>query len=210
MIRVAIDINHVIRNIYGQILKYYNKDIDPSLDIEEIDTKEDIFKYLNFVTEDNKREFIYTDYPYEIFGCAKAVEKDLPAEINKWLYDITNFEKDAIDIFYFGLSEDSLTIQSSYFFLSKIGTRVRKVIFPTKDEEVITQADVIISTDGKLLSEAEGKYRILIKTKFNEEYHGKFENEFDSLSEVIKNKELLDVWYDKVHNTENIDAYGQE
>ena len=210
MIRVAIDINHVIRNIYGQILKYYNKDIDPSLDIEEIDTKEDIFKHLNFVTEDNKREFIYTDYPYEIFGCAKAVEKDLPAEINKWLYDITNFEKDIIDVFYFGLSEDSLTIQSSYFFLSKIGTRVRKVIFPTKDEEVITQADVIISTDGKLLSEAEGKYRILIKTKFNEEYHGKFENEFDSLSEVIKNKELLDVWYDKVHNTENIDAYGQE
>ena len=206
MIRVAIDINHVVRNINRQILKYYNKDIDPSLDIEEIDDKENIFKHLNFVTENNKREFIYVDYPYEIFGCAKAVEKDLPAAINKWLYELTNYEDDKIDVFYFSLGEDSLTIQSSYFFLSKIGTRVRKVLFPTEDKEIINQSDVIISTDGKLLTEAEGKFRILIKTKFNEEYCGKFEKEYDSMSDVIKDENILNMWNKHVHgeNTENL------
>ena len=194
MIKVAIDINHVIRNINYQILKYYNKDIDPSLDIEEIDVKDDIFKYLDFVTDTNKKEFIYTDYPYEIFGCAKASEKNLPSEINKWLYELTNYEKDTVDVSYFSLGEDALTIQSTYFFLSKIGTRVRKVVFPLTDEEAIKDADVIISTDGKLLSQAEGKYRVLIRTKFNEEYHKKFEYECDSLSEVINDNGILDLW----------------
>ena len=207
MIRVAIDINHVIRNINGQILKYYKKDIDPDLDIEQIDTKEDIFKYLDFITAEKKREFIYEDYPYEIFGCAKPIEKDLPGEINKWLYDLTNYEKDKVNIFYFGLGEDSLTIQSSFFFLSKIGTRVRKIIFPETDEEVINQSDVIISTDGKLLSKAEGKYRILIKTKFNEKYYGKFDKEYDSLSDLIKDTEINDIWNNHVHGVENINEY---
>lgn len=194
MIRVAIDINHVIRDINRQILKYYQKDIDQTLDIDEIDSKEDIFKYLDFITNEKKKEFIYEDYPYEIFGCAKAMEKDLPAEINKWLYDLTNYEDDEIEVFYFGLGEDALTIQSSFFFLSKIGTRVRKIIFPKKDEEIFSQTDVIITTDGKLLEGADGKYKVLIKTQFNEQYHGKFDKEYDSLSDLIKDKEILDTW----------------
>ena len=194
MIRVAIDINHVIRDINRQILKYYQKDIDSTLDIDEIDSKEDIFKYLDFITDEKKKEFIYEDYPYEIFGCAKAMEKDLPAEINKWLYDLTNYEDDEIEVFYFGLGEDALTIQSSFFFLSKIGTRVRKIIFPKKDEEIFSQTDVIITTDGKLLEGADGKYKVLIKTQFNEHYHGKFDKEYDSLSDLIKDKEILDTW----------------
>lgn len=115
---------------------------------------------------------------------------------------MTNYEGNNVNVFYFGLGEDTLTIQSSFFFLSKIGTRVRKVIFPTNDQQVITQSDVIISTDGKLLSEAEGKYRVLIKTKFNEKYHGQFDKEYDSLSEVIKDKEILDEWNNHVHGAE--------
>ena len=36
---IGIELNHVVRNINRQMLKYYSKDIDPSLDIEEIDDK---------------------------------------------------------------------------------------------------------------------------------------------------------------------------
>ena len=37
MIRIGIELNNVIRNVDKQILKYYQKDIKPELDIEDID-----------------------------------------------------------------------------------------------------------------------------------------------------------------------------
>jgi len=57
MIRIGIELNHVVRNINKQILKYYKKDIDPSLDLEDIDEKDDAFKYAKFetLTENNDK-----------------------------------------------------------------------------------------------------------------------------------------------------------
>ena len=129
---IGIELNHVVRNINGQMLKYYAKDIDPSIDIEEINDKEDVLeKYLKFPSKHDKNEFIYIDYPYEIFGCAKTMEKNLPTSITNWLSDISDIEDKEIKIIFYSLGEEALTIQSSYFFLSRIGTRVREVIFPT-------------------------------------------------------------------------------
>ena len=48
MIRIGIEINGVIRNINKQILKYYQKDIDPSIDLDEIDETDNVFKYAKF------------------------------------------------------------------------------------------------------------------------------------------------------------------
>ena len=129
---IGIELNHVVRNINGQMLKYYAKDIDPSIDIEEINDKEDVLeKYLKFPSKHDKNEFIYIDYPYEIFGCVKTMEKNLPISITNWLSDISDIEDKEIKIIFYSLGEEALTIQSSYFFLSRIGTRVREVIFPT-------------------------------------------------------------------------------
>ena len=44
MLTIGIEINDVIRNIKKQILKYYQKDYDNSLDLDNIDDKEDILK----------------------------------------------------------------------------------------------------------------------------------------------------------------------
>lgn len=191
--RIAIELNHVVRNINRQILKYYQKDFDHSLDIDEIDDKDDVFKHVKF-KKSEKRDFLYVDYPYEVFGCAKACEKNLPSKINKWLYDLTNYEDDKIDVFYYSLGEDALTIQSSYFFLSKIGTRVRKVLFPIKDEDVLECADVIVSADNIILDKAKndyGLYTIHIKTNFNGCKKCDFDAEYDTLSDMIEDKGLL-------------------
>ena len=37
MIRIGIELNDVVRNVNKQILKYYQKDIDPTLDLDDID-----------------------------------------------------------------------------------------------------------------------------------------------------------------------------
>ena len=199
MIRIGIELNGVVRNINKQILKYYQKDIDPSLDIDEIDENDDVFKYAKFDSKASRNEFIYIDYPYEIYGCAKTMNKEIPSDMNNWLSELTNYEDDDVEIFFFSMDEEYLTIQSTYFFLSKIGTRVRKVIFPKKYDEILKDADVIITADPSKLK-YNGVYKILIKNKFNDSEKDIADRTYDSLNEVIKDENLLQELHNFVLN----------
>ena len=206
MIRIGIELNDVVRNINKQILKYYQKDIDPSLDLDEVDEKDDVFKYAKFDSNKSKNEFIYIDYPYEIFGCAKTMTKDLQVEMNNWLSELTNYEDDDVEIYFYSLNEESLTIQSSYFFLSKIGTRVRKVIFPRDLNDLTKDTDVIVTANEKVVGFLDGKkgiYSILINNNINSECKDKTNANYDSLSDVIKDDGLLNTLHEFVLNKEN-------
>lgn len=206
MIRIGIELNDVVRNINKQILKYYQKDIDPSLDLDEVDEKDDVFKYAKFDSNKSKNEFIYIDYPYEIFGCAKTITKDLQVEMNNWLSELTNYEDDDVEIYFYSLNEESLTIQSSYFFLSKIGTRVRKVIFPRDLNDLTKDTDVIVTANEKVVGFLDGKkgiYSILINNNINSECKDKTNANYDSLSDVIKDDGLLNTLHEFVLNKEN-------
>jgi len=192
MIRIGIELNHVVRNINKQILKYYQKDIDPSLEIDDIDEKDDVFKYAKFDSMTEKNEFIYIDYPYEIFACAKPMDKELPSLLNNWLSELTNYEEDDIEISFFSLDEEALTIQSSYFFLSKIGTRVRKIVFPKDFKEIANDLDAVITTNENVLGCLNNSiYKILIETGYNDDAKDLADKTYNSLNEVIKDSELL-------------------
>jgi len=124
--------------------------------------------------------------------------KDIPMLMNNWLSELTNYEDDEVEISFFSLNEDSLTIQSTYFFLSRIGTRVRKIVFPKKFEDIKNDYDVVITGNNKLINEYlkgnKNIYTILISNKTTKEN----ENEesvnaiYDSLETVIKDETLLD------------------
>lgn len=200
MIKVAIELNDVVRNINKQILKYYQKDIDPMLDIDEIDDKDDPFKYVKFDSNKDKNEFIYIDYPYELFGCAKTMNKDIQPDMTYWLANLTNYEDDEVKVIFYSLNEESLTIQSTYFFLSKIGTRVREVLFPRSIDELAERCDVVITANKTVIDELkDSKYTVLINNKTNEEYKEKVNKSYDTLNEVIKDESLLTEWYKFVH-----------
>ena len=171
MLTIGIDLNHVVRNINKQILKYYAKEYDPSLDYEEIDDRQDVLKdVVHFESSYYKWKFFYEDYPYEIFGCASPMDKRLPQMITTWLADITNIEDEDIRIVFFSLDEGELSIQSTYFFLSKIGARVRKVFFPKEDSEVWDECDVVVTARKELLGAKvpNGKKIVKIERPFNE------------------------------------------
>lgn len=191
---IGIELNHVVRNINGQMLKYYAKDIDPSIDIEEINDKEDVLeKYLKFPSKHDKNEFIYIDYPYEIFGCAKTMEKNLPTSITNWLSDISDIEDKEIKIIFYSLGEEALTIQSSYFFLSRIGTRVREVIFPTDLNEVWDKCDTVITANKSMVeSKPQGKKVVLIKRPFNEGCETSSDLVYENLTDIINDKDFFD------------------
>lgn len=190
---IAIELNHVVRNINKQILKYYQKDINPELDIDNIDEKDDVFKYAVFDSKRDRNEFVYIDYPYEIFGCAKPIDKNLPTKINNWLASLTNEEDETYKVIYYSLNEEALTIQSTYFFLSKIGTRVREVLFPFEPKDILDRADVIITADGSIIEKSKDTDTkiVLINRPTNKEFNDKAFLSYDSLSDLINDSDFL-------------------
>jgi len=211
MIKIGIELNGVVRNVNKQILKYYQKDINPSLDLDETDEKDDVFKYAKFESLTDKNDFIYIDYPYEIFGCAKTMSKDLPMLMNNWLSELTNYEDDYVEISFFSLDEEALTIQSSYFFLSKIGTRVRQIVFPKNVDDIKETYDVIISANKNVLDFFENNddtYVVQISNKTNEKC--KSNKKYDSLDDVIKDEEFLKEVQEFVNNKNNKDIADGE
>lgn len=194
MLTIGVELNHVVRNINKQIIKYYAKEFSPETDIDEIDDKEDVFKtFAKFNSNYEKNNFIFIDYPYEIFGCASTMEKKLAVKITNWLTDISNIEDEDIRIVFYSLNEGELTIQSTYFFLSKIGTRVRKVFFPKNIDEVWDECDVVITARDEFFEKEipEGKKVVLINRPFNEKVKDKSFLNYDNLSDIITDENFF-------------------
>ena len=188
MITIGVELNHVVRNINRQLLKYYQKEFDPSLDVDEIDDRVDVIgKYMKFRSKKEKNDFIYIDYPYEIFGCAGTSEKKLAVKITNWLVNVSNIEDEDIRIVFYSLNEEAIAIQSTFFFLSKIGARVRKVFFPKNVKEVWDECDVVITANNQMFEEEipENKKIILINREFNEKNKDKAFLNYNNLSDVI-------------------------
>jgi hypothetical protein len=124
--------------------------------------------------------------------------------MNNWLSELTNYEEDEVEISFFSLDEEALTIQSSYFFLSKIGTRVRKIVFPKDISEIKNDYDVVISGNKRVIDyfkDNDEVYTILIP---NETTSGCVAtDEYDSLDNVIKDEKLLEKLQEFVNNKNN-------
>lgn len=194
MITIGVELNHVVRNINKQIIKYYAKEYAPDVDPDDIDDREDVLKtFAKFDSKYERNNFLFIDYPYEIFGCANTMEKKLAVKITNWLTDISNIEDEDIRIIFYSMNEEAITIQSTFFFLSKIGTRVRKVIFPKSIEEVWEECDVVITARDEFFEKEipEGKKVVLINRPFNKDYKDKAFLNYDNLSEIITDEEFF-------------------
>ena len=194
MITIGVELNHVVRNINKQIIKYYAKEYAPDVDPDDIDNREDVLKtFAKFDSKYERNNFLFIDYPYEIFGCANTMEKKLAVKITNWLTDISNIEDEDIRIIFYSMNEEAITIQSTFFFLSKIGTRVRKVIFPKSIEEVWEECDVVITARDEFFEKEipEGKKVVLINRPFNKDCKDKAFLNYDNLSEIITDEEFF-------------------
>lgn len=192
MKRVGIELNNVLRNFNYQVLKYFKKDYDPSLDLDSVDDKGKVIgKLIQFPTKQAEFQFVYEDYPYELFGCAKTMEKNLARDLNKLLYDITNIEDEQYEIKLFGLDEAGLSLQSTYFFASRYGLRVREMFFPESKHEVFDKCDVVVCADERLLVAddiPEGKKVVVINRPFNKDIEvpeEKLVGRYDTLTDFI-------------------------
>ena len=204
MIRIGIELDNVLRNKNKQILKYYQRDFDPLLDTEALEGEENLFdKYDFFESEKDKRKFLYIDYPYEIFGCAEPMSKNLATQLNNWMEDIKNDEKNKYIVGVFGLMEEAIAMQSSYFFLSKCGFRVRMAYFPDEETELNDlwdKFDVIITNNEDICKcKPNGKVSVLIGKNKSDDISDFM---FDSLSEGLSDVGFLDKIVEKLKENE--------
>lgn len=169
---IGIDLNDVIRAYTRNFAKIYQKEYDRTFDEGElvIDTN-DLSKIFPFDSEAEYKRFVYQDYPYELFGKCETMDKMTASLLNTWMDELKNHDiEEPIDIMIVSPMEYGLTIQSTYFFLSKIGCRVREVYLPTDSLTIWDRCDVLITANPKLLNnKPEGKKSVKITTDYNTE-----------------------------------------
>ena len=192
--KIGIELNNIVRDLNKQIIKYYKKDINQSFDDKNVNYNvTNIIDTIDFKSKKAKFEYMYVDYPYEIFGCAPTTHRNLAVTINNWLVSLSNKEDDKYDIKLFSLKEEALSIQSTYYFLSKIGCRVREMFFPKDGVEMWNKCDVIITLNERIIeNKPEGKVVVLINKDDNEELKNKVDLNYDSLFDLINDDEFFE------------------
>lgn len=221
MIRIGIELNNVYRNVNAQILKYVSKSMNELLEPNDCDDKnmvvsddyegmdESMVRNLvrgkfRFASKVEKERFLYEDYPLEVFGHANLSEKGLDVLLNEF----AERHSEDVEFVFFSCEEVDLSIMATCFFLSKTSTkRARKIVFPVNSEDIWKECDVVVTTDPKFLSQKERSSQngllwklfsrkpkrkvVIINRKFNRDDKGLADLRYDSLSDALKDEELI-------------------
>lgn len=202
-IRIAIDINDVLRDTTRQFADIYKKNINSTFDIayEDINDK-NFLNIFPFYDEDGNissqklEQFKYVDFPFELYARADGMTPNLSSEFTLWSQNtMRNFDDDKVpELILFSPYEMNLTIQSTLSFLSRFGVRTRVIMFPIDSLTMWDKCDVMITADPWLLdNKRDGKTSIKISAPYN--CNSKADYSFGSLSELIKDEKntIVDV-----------------
>ena len=155
MLTIGITLDDVLRAKTAQIGKIYKKYIDSNINLEKLDFSTDNYtKIFNFKSKTDFIKFLYEDYVFEIFGEAGMVEKTLDKELNLWHIALNDDDEidEEVKLILTNSREFNASIGYTYFFLSKMGTRIREVYLPEDYMTIWDKCDVLITADKKLLS----------------------------------------------------------
>lgn len=186
--RIAVELNNIIRDYNNQVLKYYRKEIDPAFDDEKVDLQcSDLLEELPF---DNatRKTFKEIDFPYELFGCAKTISKHIHVNLSDWLDD-----HEDVEIIYFSLNESNLMIQSTYFFLSK-GSRVKTMIFLDDPKKIWEFCDVVVTINKDVVnSKPADKKVIVISRSDNKVLQKKADAVYNKFVDMLNDKKIINL-----------------
>jgi len=216
MMRIAIDLNGVLRDNITKFTQIYEKyliesenntfsvqtyNVDLSGNTESIDLEEDNFvyeilsdvtsleldKHFSFKNKDELFSFMYEEYTMELFGHSPSTE------INSFntLNDLYVEFRDKYN-FLIVSNEIGKSKPASLFFLSKFGCLIEKIIFYSEitKNDMWNEIDVLLTADPSLLlNKLDGKIVVKYNTNYNK--HINSEYEISNLSEFKKLIEKL-------------------
>lgn len=181
--RIAIEINGVLRNTIGKIEQTYQKFlIDKTDGIED----EESFKYeinlpvtsltlqdhFKFQNDEELYSFLYEEFPMEIFGHSQSTEYSSFNDLN----DIYVNLRDNHDLMIVS-DEIGKSKPASLFFLSKFGCQLEKVKFYSNltINSMWNEIDVLLTSNPALLLEhPEDKTIIKYQTDYNKQIDTKY------------------------------------
>lgn len=192
--KIAIDLNDVVRDFTYNFVLYYVKGYNHQYDVDELtEWTNDMQLLLPFKTPRSYEKFVYEDYPFELFGKCPTCTKKLTEQLNDWtentLKDLDIGEP--IDVMFVSPMEYSASIGNTYFFISKLGTKIREVYLPSDSKTVWDRCDVLITANPDLLEKKpEGKTAIRIEKDYNKD--SKYDYTYSTLSLFLTDDDIME------------------
>lgn len=196
--RIAIDLNDVLRDYTRNFAKYYKQGKDRTFDLATLNDlyTNDLFQIFPFKSTDDYNKFLYEDYSWEIYGKSETCTRTLTSDFKIWLTrTILDIDTDEpIEVIIVSTKEYGLSVPSSYFFLSKLGAPVREVYFPSDSSLIWDKCDVLITANPDLLNtKPADKKTVRIEKDYNKDcqYDATYETLTDFFSEKINTENLI-------------------
>jgi hypothetical protein len=189
---VYVSINGVLRNLIQKFEYHYkNNFLDAEITVDEGETPFDYKittpiknnKLLNSFAFQSKEEFdnfLFVDFPLEIFGCSTLSYPMAIMDLNKLIYENENINFTVV-----GLDEYGKAKSSTLFFLSKysyFGNNIRFIRSENIGKEW-QRCDLWITDDEEIIKTCpKNKKVIKFKTDYNQFFE--FHNEIDNLTKI--------------------------
>lgn len=191
--KIAIDLNDVVRDYSANFLKYYLEGYNRTFDLTDFEFwSHDLMAVFPFSSQASYYNFIYNDYAFELYGKCETCSRKLTERLNDWI-EKTIKEVDVpfdIDVMFVSTKEYGLSIGNTYYFISKLGVKVREVYFPIDQSTIWDKCDVLITANPELLAiKPEDKISIKIETDYNKNSDSDFS--FNSLDEFITDQDNI-------------------
>ena len=112
---------------------------------------------------------------------------NLPRDLNAWI-ELTLLDED-IEVIFVSPMESDLTIQSTYAFLARIGSRVRETYFPIDSSTVFDKCDYLITANPRFFGINDNKV-IKINKDYNRDYD--IDMNYNSLMDIINDNNFVE------------------
>lgn len=191
--KIAIDLNDVVRDYSNNFVKYYLEGYNHEFDLSDFEFwSNDMSAVFPFTSKQSYNNFIYNDYAFELYGKCGVCTRGLESELNTWteqtLKDLDTDEE--IELMFVSPMEYGLSIGNTYFFISKIGSKIREVYLPSDSKTIWDKCDILITANPNLLSlKPEGKISVKIKADYNKESEADYT--FKDFSTFLSNNENI-------------------
>ena len=188
--KIAIDLNDVVRDYSNNFVRYYIEGYNREYDLSEFEFwTNDMQSLFPFNSKSSYFNFVYNDYAFELYGKCPTTTRNLSSELNdfteKTLKDL-DIDED-IELMFVSPFEYGQSIGNTYFFISKLGTKIRETYFPEDSATIWDKCDVLITANPLLLaSKPEGKVSIKIKADYNTDSEADYT--FKTLSAFISDE----------------------
>jgi hypothetical protein len=190
--KIAIDLNEVYRAYTSQFAIHYKKYVDQNFDIDNVEIwTNDLKQVFPFASKDKYLDFLYNEYPQEIFAFAPPMDKDISVRLNDWLKEIENLDETP-EVCVVSSQEYGKSIGSSLFFLAKYATKIREIYMLMDANEIWNKCDVVITANTELLTNIpEGKKAIKIEAMYNTEIETDLT--YSSFMDFLNDKNIIEL-----------------